>query len=200
MAKRVLDVAAATVALFLTLPILVVTTIAIWISMGPPPLFRQQRAGYHGRTFTLFKFRTMQGPSIAGRESLDDAVRLTPMGRFLRRTSVDELPQLLNVLRGEMSLVGPRPLLVDYLPHYSPTQARRHEVKPGITGWTQVCGRNSLNWNDKFELDVWYVDHWSIGLDIRILLLTVQQVLLGRGVSSTGHVTMARFDGNERHE
>ena len=164
--------------------------------MGPPVLFRQLRPGREGRPFELTKFRTMtdqRGPDGA---LLPDAQRLTALGRFLRRTSIDELPELVNVVRGDMSLVGPRPLLMEYLPRYSPEQARRHEVRPGVTGWTQVNGRNALTWEEKFALDVWYVDHRSTRLDLEILGRTVSQVLGGQGVSAPGHATMEPFRGS----
>lgn len=195
-AKRLLDVTIASLVVVVSLPITILTIVAIRVLMGPPALFRQTRPGLNGKPFILFKFRTMQGESLPGREALDDARRLTPLGRFLRRTSIDEVPQLINVLHGAMSLVGPRPLLLDYLPLYSPAQQRRHEVKPGITGWTQTSGRNALSWEQKFDLDVWYVDHWSFALDVKILALTFRQVLTGKGVSARDHVTMARFHGS----
>ena len=168
--------------------------------MGCPVLFRQQRPGRHARPFLLLKFRTM----LDGRDSegklLSDEERLTRVGRFLRATSLDELPQLWNVLRGDISLVGPRPLLMDYLPRYSPEQARRHEVMPGITGWAQINGRNALTWEDKFKLDVWYVDNWNLGLDVLILFRTVASVLQRKGISSEGHVTMPGFQGTNSAE
>ena len=160
-------------------------------------LFRQDRPGLHGRPFEVLKFRTMLDAAGPDGRPLPDAERLTGLGRFLRRTSLDELPQLWNVLRGDISLVGPRPLLMQYLPRYSPEQARRHEVCPGITGWAQVNGRNALTWEEKFELDVWYVDHWSLALDLRILAMTAWRVLRGAGVAQAGHATMPEFMGRQ---
>ena len=165
--------------------------------LGSPVLFRQVRPGLHGRPFMMVKFRTMTDEHGADGELLPDAQRLTPFGRFLRAASLDELPELWNVLRGEMSLVGPRPLLMEYLPLYSPEQARRHEVRPGITGWAQVNGRNALSWEERFKLDVWYVDHRSLWLDLRILWLTVRKVIVREGISAQGEATMPRFTGNK---
>ncbi len=193
--KRPLDVLAAAAALVVCAPVMLAVALAIRLTMGGPVLFRQQRPGLHGQPFTLLKFRTMtdwRGPDGA---LLPDADRLTPLGRFLRRTSLDELPQLINVLRGEMSLVGPRPLLMEYLPLYSPRQARRHEVRPGITGWAQVQGRNSLTWEQKFDLDVAYVDRHSLLLDLRILGLTLLKVLQREGINQPGQATAAAFSG-----
>jgi sugar transferase EpsL len=196
--KRVIDVLGASAALVVLSPLLAVVAVLVRVRMGPPVLFRQLRPGREGRPFELTKFRTMtdrRGPDGA---LLPDAQRLTALGRFLRRTSIDELPELVNVVRGDMSLVGPRPLLMEYLPRYSPEQARRHEVRPGITGWTQVNGRNALTWEEKFALDVWYVDHRSTRLDLEILGRTVSQVLGGEGVSAPGHATMEPFRGSGR--
>jgi lipopolysaccharide/colanic/teichoic acid biosynthesis glycosyltransferase len=165
-----------------------IIAVAVRVTMGAPVLFRQVRPGLHGAPFTLVKLRTMRG----GEGS--DAERLTPLGSLLRSTSVDELPELINVLRGEMSLVGPRPLLTDYLAHYTLEQARRHEVRPGITGWAAIQGRNTTSWERRMQLDVWYVDHWSLALDLRILLLTVVKVVRREGISAEGHATMPRFD------
>lgn len=194
-AKRALDVAVAGSALLVLSPLLAVVALAIRAQMGAPVLFRQVRPGRHGRPFTIAKFRTMCDATDAGGVPLPDAERLTALGRLLRGTSLDEVPQLWNVLRGEMSLVGPRPLLMEYLPLYSPRQARRHEVRPGITGWAQVNGRNALSWEERFELDVWYVENRSLLLDLRILLLTVRKVLRREGISQEGHVTMEKFHG-----
>ncbi len=194
--KRVIDVLGASAALVVLSPLLAVVAVLVRARMGPPVLFRQLRPGREGRPFELTKFRTMtdqRGPDGA---LLPDAQRLTALGRFLRRTSIDELPELINVVRGDMSLVGPRPLLMEYLPRYSPEQARRHEVRPGVTGWTQVNGRNALTWEEKFALDVWYVDHRSTRLDLEILGRTVSQVLGGQGVSAPGHATMEPFRGS----
>lgn len=164
--------------------------------LGSPVFFRQVRPGKHGRPFEMVKFRTMTDERGADGNLLPDALRLTAFGRFLRSTSLDELPELWNVLRGEMSLVGPRPLLMEYLPLYTPEQARRHEVRPGVTGWAQVNGRNAIGWEVKFALDVWYVDHQSLWLDIKILWLTVKKVLVRDGISAAGEVTMSKFTGS----
>jgi sugar transferase EpsL len=195
-AKRALDLALGSAAAVLTLPVAACAALAIRVTMGRPVIFRQVRAGYLGRPFTILKFRTMRDAGT-DENPLPDGARLTRLGRLLRRTSIDELPQLWNVLRGDMSLVGPRPLFMDYLPLYSAEQARRHEVRPGITGWTQVSGRNALSWKDKFELDVWYVDNRSIRLDLRILLFTLLQVIQPHGVSQPGYDTVEYFTGNE---
>jgi lipopolysaccharide/colanic/teichoic acid biosynthesis glycosyltransferase len=194
--KRVLDVVGASTALVLLSPLLAVVALLVRVRMGTPVLFRQQRPGRGGRPFVMTKFRTMtdrRGPDGA---LLPDAERLTALGRWLRRTSVDELPELLNVVHGDMSLVGPRPLLMEYLPLYTPEQARRHDVRPGITGWAQVNGRNAVSWDEKFALDVWYVDHRSTRLDVEILGKTVAQVFSGHGVSAPGHATMEPFRGS----
>jgi sugar transferase EpsL len=194
--KRVIDVIGASAALAVLSPLLAVVAILVRVRMGPPVLFRQPRPGRHGRPFVMTKFRTMTDRRAPDGALLPDAERLTALGRFLRRSSIDELPELLNVVRGDMSLVGPRPLLMEYLPLYSPQQARRHDVRPGITGWTQVNGRNALTWDEKFALDVWYVDHRSTRLDFEILGKTVAQVFSGHGVSAPGHATMEPFRGN----
>lgn len=194
--KRTLDAAAAAVGLLLLSPLLVVTAACVGVFLGRPVLFRQERPGWKGRPFRILKFRTMsdrRGPDGA---LLPDSERLGPFGRFLRATSLDELPELWNVLKGEMSLVGPRPLLMEYLPLYSEKQARRHEVRPGITGWAQVNGRNELSWEKKFEMDVWYVENASFLGDARILVLTLVSVLCRSGVSAPGEATMARFMGS----
>lgn len=171
--------------------------VACWLVWGRPIFFRQQRIGYGGRSFELLKFRSMTLERDSGGQLLSDERRLTRFGRMLRRTSVDELPQLVNVLRGEMSLVGPRPLLPEYLPRYSPTQSRRHEVRPGLTGWAQINGRNAVSWERKFELDVWYVDNRSLRLDFLILLRTVGKVFAGSSVSAPGEATVGPFLGTE---
>jgi len=196
--KRLIDVCVAVVLLVVTSPALVISALLIRATMGAPVLFRQQRPGYLGQPFMLLKFRTMR--EAMGRDGvpLPDEDRLTGVGRLLRRTSLDELPQLLNVVRGDMSLVGPRPLLMEYLGLYSATEARRHEVRPGITGWAQVSGRNATSWPERFALDVWYVDHRSLGLDMRILLRTLLTVLRGKGISQAGHATMAKFEGHRQ--
>ena len=192
--KQVMDVAGASLGLVLTaLPMLLIA-LAIRITMGTPVLFRQMRPGFQGLPFEILKFRTMRY-AAPGLDELDEA-RLTPLGRFLRSLSLDELPELWNVLKGDLSLVGPRPLLMEYLNLYSPEQARRQEVKPGITGWAQVNGRNALGWRERFELDVWYVDHQSLWLDVKILLLTVGAMLRRKGINAEGHATMPPFRGN----
>jgi sugar transferase EpsL len=182
-------------ALLCLAPVLALVALLVRLKLGAPLLFRQQRPGLHGKPFTLYKFRTMTDARDAQGRRLPDAERLTPFGRFLRSTSLDELPELFNVLKGEMSLVGPRPLLMRYLDRYTPEQARRHAVKPGITGWAQVNGRNALTWEEKFALDVWYVDHQSLWLDVKILAMTVWQVLKREGISQPGHATMEEFRG-----
>jgi len=193
--KRVLDLAAVVGLAPLWLPLAALVALAVRLALGRPLLFRQLRPGLGGRPFTLLKFRTMTEARDEDGRLLPDDQRLRRFGSFLRRTSLDELPELFNVLRGEMSLVGPRPLLMEYLDRYTPQQARRHEVKPGITGWAQVNGRNALTWEEKFELDVWYVDHMSSWLDVKILAMTVWKVLTGEGVSQPGHATMPQFLG-----
>ncbi len=193
--KRLLDLALTFPALVLLSPILAFTALLVRLTLGAPVLFRQQRPGLHGKPFTLYKFRTMTDARDAQGNLLPDAERLTTFGRFLRSTSLDELPELWNVLRGDMSLVGPRPLLMQYLDRYTPEQARRHEVKPGITGWAQVNGRNAITWEQKFALDVWYVDHVSLWLDLKIIALTVWKILKREGISQPGQATMEEFMG-----
>jgi sugar transferase EpsL len=193
--KRAFDLVTGAIALALLSPLYLVVAILVRLFLGTPILFRQNRPGLHGQSFTLLKFRTMTNFCASNGELLPDAQRLTALGRFLRSTSLDELPELINVLRGEMSLVGPRPLLPQYLDRYTPEQMRRHTVQPGITGWAQVNGRNSLDWDRKFALDLWYVDHHSLGLDIRILAKTVWQVLRRHGIAKEGHATMPEFLG-----
>lgn len=194
--KRLFDLLASVMGLLLLAIPLAVLAWQVRRKLGSPVLFTQVRPGLYGRPFRMVKFRTMTDACDASGALLPDAQRLTPFGRFLRASSLDELPELWNVLRGEMSLVGPRPLLMEYLPLYSPEQARRHEVRPGITGWAQVNGRNAISWADKFALDVWYVDHRSLWLDVRILWLTVRKVLVREGISAAGEVTMPRFEGD----
>ena len=195
--KRLLDFTAALLGLIaLALPLLILIAL-IRRKLGSPVFFTQVRPGMHGKPFKMVKFRSMTSERGTDGELLPDAVRLTPFGRFLRSTSLDELPELWNVLKGDMSLVGPRPLLMEYLPLYSPEQARRHEVRPGITGWAQVNGRNAISWEDKFKLDVWYVDHCSLWLDIKILWLTVKKVLVREGISAAGEATMGKFTGSK---
>lgn len=195
--KRVGDVVLASAGLVLTAPVLAGAYAAIRVTMGRPVLFRQIRPGLHARPFELVKFRTMLDARDERGVMLPDAERLTRIGRFLRATSLDELPQLWNVLRGDMSLVGPRPLLTKYLARYTPEQARRHQVQPGITGWAQVNGRNAITWPEKFELDVWYVDNWSLWLDAKILARTLLRVLQREGISFANEATMPEFQGTE---
>jgi lipopolysaccharide/colanic/teichoic acid biosynthesis glycosyltransferase len=195
MIKRIVDVLGALLGLLLLSPLLVILMLLIRTHLGAPVFFRQVRPGLHGRHFHMIKFRTMRDATDHLGYSLPDEQRMTRLGRFLRSTSLDELPELWNVLKGDMSLVGPRPLLVEYLSLYSPEQARRHEVRPGITGWAQVNGRNALSWDEKFRLDVWYVDNQSLWLDIKILLLTVKKVLIREGISAEGEATMSKFKG-----
>jgi len=193
--KRLIDVTACLITLPVVLVVCGAVALAIWLTMGRPVLFRQKRAGLYGRVFELWKFRTMTNDRDESGRLLPDEKRLTRLGRFLRSTSLDELPQVWNVLRGEMSLVGPRPLLPEYLERYTPEQARRHEVRPGITGWAQVNGRNETTWEERFRRDVWYVDNWSLWLDLKILWLTVIKVLRRDGISRQGHATMPEFLG-----
>lgn len=195
--KRLFDLMLTALALIILSPVLVVIAFLVRVRLGSPVLFRQQRPGLHGRPFILLKFRTMTDARDADGSLLPDEQRLTSFGRFLRRTSMDELPELLNVLKGDMSLVGPRPLLMQYLDRYTSEQMRRHEVKPGITGWAQINGRNALSWEDKFALDVWYIDHLSLWLDLRIILLTIWKVLRREGISQAGFATMPEFMGTE---
>ncbi|MEM7482275.1 MAG: sugar transferase [Acidobacteriota bacterium] len=195
--KRVLDLALAIPALLAAAPLLVLLALAVRIRLGSPVLFRQRRPGRRGKLFELVKFRTMRDARNPDGEPLPDAERLTAFGSFLRRTSLDELPELWNVLRGDLSLVGPRPLLVQYLERYTPEQARRHDERPGLTGWAQVNGRNALPWPERFRQDVWYVDHLSLGLDLRILARTLVQVIRREGISAPGEATMGEFRGDE---
>jgi lipopolysaccharide/colanic/teichoic acid biosynthesis glycosyltransferase len=193
--KRLLDVCVAVVLLAITLPLLFFTTILLAVANRGKPFFVQPRPGKDEKIFLLLKFRTMNDRKDASGRLLPDEKRLTRVGRFIRKTSLDELPQLINVLKGEMSLVGPRPLLVEYLPLYTPQQRRRHLVRPGITGWAQVNGRNAISWEQKFELDTWYVDHMSLSLDGKILWLTMVKVFKTEGISQQGHATMPYFEG-----
>jgi sugar transferase EpsL len=194
--KRQLDATVAACCLVVGAPLMLALAVLVRVRLGSPVLFRQVRPGMGAEPFELRKFRTMTDARSADGELLPDAERLTSFGRFLRSTSLDELPELLNVLRGEMSLVGPRPLLMEYLPLYSPHHARRHEVRPGITGWAQVNGRNEASWDDKLDMDVWYVDNQSLWLDLRILVRTVAQVARRDGISTEGHATAPRFTGS----
>jgi sugar transferase EpsL len=194
--KRCLDLAMAVALSLLLLPVLLTIAALVRIKIGSPVLFRQRRAGYHGRPFTLYKFRSMTEACDRHGRLLPDYQRMTPLGKWMRSLSLDELPQLWNVLRGELSFVGPRPLLLEYLDRYTPEQARRHEVLPGISGWAQVNGRNAISWEERFALDVWYVDHWSLGLDVAILGRTIGKVVGREGICSNSHATMAPFEGS----
>lgn len=198
--KRLLDLVLVLIAMPFWLLAMLLVMVAVRFKLGAPIFFSQTRPGLHGKPFTIFKFRTMTDASKAQGQLLTDAERLTDFGRFLRSSSLDELPEIINVLRGEMSLVGPRPLLMKYLPRYTADQARRHDVKPGITGWAQINGRNAISWEERFALDVWYVDHWNLTLDARILCRTLRQVLKREGISQDGHVTMTEFLGNQRSQ
>ncbi len=194
-AKRTFDLALTIPSMVLLCPVFLMLATLVALLLGTPVLFRQQRPGLGGRPFWLLKFRTMTEARDAAGNLLPDAQRLTGFGRFLRATSLDELPELLNVLKGDMSLVGPRPLLMQYLDRYTPEQARRHEVRPGITGWAQVNGRNAITWEEKFRLDVWYVDHWSLWLDIKIIFMTIWKIFKREGINQPGQATMEEFRG-----
>ena len=195
--KRFMDILGAVFALLLLAPVLVVMALLVRRQMGAPVLFRQTRPGLHGKPFRMIKFRTMRNAINPQELPLSDSERLTRLGRILRSTSLDELPEFWNVLKGEMSLVGPRPLLMEYMPLYTPEQARRHDVRPGITGWAQVNGRNAISWEEKFALDVWYVDNRTIWLDFKIIWMTVIKVLIREGISAEGEVTMSKFTGEK---
>ena len=199
MIKRAFDFLVSLAALLLLWPVLLVLAVLVRVKLGRPVLFRQQRPGLHGRPFTMLKFRTMTDARDTEGNLLPDGERLSSFGRSLRSTSLDELPELINVLAGDMSLVGPRPLLMRYLDRYTPEQMRRHEVRPGITGWAQVNGRNAITWEQKFALDIWYVEHQSLRLDLRILWLTVRNVLRREGISQAGEATMEEFFGTADH-
>jgi sugar transferase EpsL len=195
LAKRVVDLVGATIGLsILAIPLALIWTL-VRVGLGKPVIFKQERPGWQGRPFGLYKFRTMSSGRDENGQLLPDDQRLTRLGIVIRRTSLDELPEFFNVLRGDMSLVGPRPLLVEYLDQYTSEQARRHEVRPGMTGWAQVNGRNALSWEEKLALDVWYVDNWTIRLDLRILWMTIVQVIRGTGINAEGHATMPEFKG-----
>lgn len=194
--KRAFDLSVGGLALLLLLPVLLVVALLVRLMLGSPVLFNQRRPGLRGRPFIMLKFRTMTDARDSSGELLPDGARLGRLGQWLRSSSIDELPALFNVLAGDMSLVGPRPLLMEYLPLYTREQNRRHEVRPGITGWAQVNGRNAISWNEKFSLDVWYVENWSLGLDLRILLMTLVRVLRREGISQEGRVTVDKFRGN----
>jgi sugar transferase EpsL len=197
MLKKVFDIFFTVITMPFWLPLIGLVGVVVGIKIGSPVFFLQARGGYRGSVFRIFKFRTMSDARDENGCLLPDSQRLTKLGVFLRRTSLDELPSLFNVLFGQLSLVGPRPLIADYLPLYTLEQARRHEVRPGITGWAQVNGRNAISWADKFALDVWYVDHHSLWLDMRILWLTVRKVLVRDGISAAGEATMPRFEGDK---
>lgn len=196
MLKRFFDLAVSTFALFLLSPVIALVAWQISRKLGSPVLFKQTRPGLNGKPFTMVKFRTMRDAVDKNGNPLPDSERMTPFGNFLRSTSLDELPELWNVLKGDMSLVGPRPLLMEYLPLYSKEQARRHEVRPGVTGWAQINGRNAISWEEKFKLDVWYVDNQSFWLDVKILFLTVKKVFVRDGISAEGEATMSKFTGS----
>ncbi|MFQ2132946.1 sugar transferase [Aeromonas hydrophila] len=196
--KRFFDLIASFFALLLLSPIIILVAWKIRKDLGAPVIFRQVRPGLHGRPFQMIKFRTMKDAVDAQGNLLPDSERMTPFGNKLRSSSLDELPELWNVLKGEMSLVGPRPLLMQYLPLYSKEQARRHEMRPGVTGWAQVNGRNTISWEEKFKFDVWYIENYSFSLDIRILLLTIKKVFAKEGISAKGHVTIEPFTGSKQ--
>lgn len=197
--KRSLDIILAGLGLVVLLPLLIGLSFIIVLQMGSPVVFKQMRPGLHGKPFHMYKFRTMTNNKDELGNSLPDEQRLTRLGRFLRSTSLDELPELFNVLKGDMSLVGPRPLLIQYLDRYTLEQARRHEVKPGITGWAQVNGRNAITWEEKFALDVWYVDNWSLWLDMKIIFITLVKVFKREGISAAGEATMTEFMGSNHN-
>ncbi len=197
MLKRFFDIFASACGLLLLFPVILVVAWLIRRKLGSPVLFRQVRPGLNGKPFEMIKFRTMRDAEDGNGNPLPDAERMTPFGSFLRSSSLDELPELWNVLKGDMSLVGPRPLLIEYLPLYNPEQYRRHEARPGVTGWAQVNGRNALSWEEKFKLDVWYVDHRSFWLDVKIIFLTVKKVLVRHGISAEGEATMGKFRGSK---
>ena len=199
MIKEVFDRTSAFIGLVLLSPIIFLLALLIRLNLGSPVLFCQQRPGLRAVPFNIFKFRTMTDERDASGALLPDDVRLTSLGKWLRKLSLDELPQLFNVIKGDLSLVGPRPLLMEYLPLYTPEQARRHDVKPGITGWAQVNGRNAISWEEKFQLDVWYVDHQSFWLDLKILWMTVMKVVKSEGISQKGQATMEAFKGSKNH-
>ncbi|MGD9859936.1 MAG: sugar transferase [Marinobacterium sp.] len=198
MIKRLFDIVVSTIGLLLLAPVIAAVAFQIRRKLGSPVLFRQVRPGKDGKPFEMIKFRTMRDAIDKGGSPLPDSERMTPFGSFLRSASLDELPELWNVLKGDMSLVGPRPLLMEYLPLYSKEQYRRHDVRPGITGWAQVNGRNAISWEEKFKLDVWYVDNRSLWLDLKIIYLTVKKVLVRDGISAEGEVTMSKFTGSDK--
>ena len=193
--KRIIDIIGALVGLIVSSPIMLIVSLIIYLTMGRPVFFKQLRPGLNGKPFVIYKFRTMLDLKDKDGNLLPDEKRITAIGKFLRSTTLDELPEFWNVLKGDMSLVEPRPLLVEYLPRYTPEQARRHNVKPGMTGWAQVNGRNAITWEEKFKLDVWYVDNWNIPLDLKIIFLTILKVFKREGVSAEGYATMPEFVG-----
>lgn len=198
MTKRLFDIFASALGLLLLSPVIAIVAWQIRCKLGSPVLFRQIRPGLNGKPFEMVKFRTMRDAVDASGNQLPDIERMTPFGCFLRASSLDELPELWNVLKGDMSLVGPRPLLMEYLPLYSPEQYRRHEVRPGVTGWAQINGRNALSWGEKFRLDVWYVNNRSLWLDMKIIFLTIKKVLVRDGINANGEATMPKFTGREK--
>jgi len=198
--KRIIDIIGALVGLIVSSPIMLIVSLIIYLTMGRPVFFKQLRPGLNGKPFVIYKFRTMLDLKDKDGNLLPDEKRITAIGKFLRSTTLDELPEFWNVLKGDMSLVGPRPLLVEYLPRYTPEQARRHNVKPGMTGWAQVNGRNAITWEEKFKLDVWYVDNWNIPLDLKIIFLTILKVFKREGVSAEGYATMPEFVGSKNME
>ncbi len=193
--KRLIDIVFSFIAGLALLPLMLIISLLLRLKLGKPALFQQQRPGMNGKPFTLLKFRTMTNATDESGNLLPDKDRMHPLGTFLRKTSLDELPELYNVLKGDMSLIGPRPLLMEYLPLYNDQQKRRHEVRPGITGWAQINGRNNLSWNEKFDLDIWYVEHMSFLLDLKIITVTVLKVLRREGISKTGQATTEKFNG-----
>lgn len=200
MTKRIFDLVAASTLLLVTLPIMGATVVLVRLKLGAPVLFKQQRPGRYGKPFYVYKFRTMTDAHDSEGHLQPDQLRLTPFGAWLRKYSLDELPQLINVIKGELSLVGPRPLLMDYLPLYTEEQAKRHLVRPGITGWAQVNGRNAVSWEERLERDIWYVEHHTLWLDLKIMLLTIKKVIKSDGISSANHVTMPVFEGTTRNQ
>jgi len=196
LSKRLLDILISAIILMLASPLLLLTAVLIFLSYGTPIFFKHERPGKDGLPFKLIKFRSMRDARDQEGNVLPDAERITRFGQFIRRTSIDELPEFYNVLRGDMSLVGPRPLLMQYLQRYSAEQARRHDVLPGVTGWAQINGRNAISWDDKFKYDLWYIDHWTFWLDVKIIFLTIWKVLKGDGISQPGRATMDEFMGN----
>lgn len=195
--KRLIDIIVAFIGIVVLSPVFIVLYFMVKSKLGTPVLFKQERPGLHGKIFTMYKFRSMTDETDEHGELLPDEIRLTKFGKLLRKTSLDELPELFNILKGDMSIVGPRPLLVRYLDRYTPEQARRHEVKPGLTGWAQINGRNAISWEEKFALDVWYVDNWSLWLDIKIFFMTFAKVFKSEGISSDTSATMEEFMGSE---